>query len=258
MAWFRLPNQWSLRPAGVQLALGDFPVNIALHPDGKWAAVLHAGYGEHEIVIVELRKSRPRIVSRVSLDQTFYGLCFAPDGKTLYASGGEYEVVHAFAFDKGYLSNHRKIAVASVKNKFVVSGVAVDATDRTLFAVGSWGDAVCLVPLDKPTDRRTVALEKGSYPYACLPNAKGDRLFVSLWGKASIAVIDTAAAKVVAAWKTEAHPTEMALSPDGKSLFVACSNSTKVSVLDVSHGGKPLETLRLRPLPQRAVRQYAQ
>ena len=104
----QLPNQWSLRPAGVQLALGDFPVNIALHPDGKWAAVLHAGYGEHEIVVVELRKGHPRIVSRVSLDQTFYGLCFAPDGKTLYASGGEFEVVHAFAFDKGYLSDHRE------------------------------------------------------------------------------------------------------------------------------------------------------
>ena len=39
----QLPNQWSLRPAGTHLALGDFPVNIALHPDGKWAAILHAG-----------------------------------------------------------------------------------------------------------------------------------------------------------------------------------------------------------------------
>ena len=29
----QLPNQWSLRPAGKQLALGDFPVNIALHPE---------------------------------------------------------------------------------------------------------------------------------------------------------------------------------------------------------------------------------
>ena len=27
-----LPNQWSLRPAGRQIELGDFPVNIALHP----------------------------------------------------------------------------------------------------------------------------------------------------------------------------------------------------------------------------------
>src|SRR6266404_2013558 len=44
-----LHNQWSLKPAGKQLELGDFPVNSALHPSGKWLAVLHAGHGEHEI-----------------------------------------------------------------------------------------------------------------------------------------------------------------------------------------------------------------
>ena len=166
-------------------------------PSGKWAAVLHAGYSEHEIVVVELRNDKPRIVSRVSLDQTFYGICFAPDGKTLFASGGEFEVVHAFAFDKGLLSDHREIPVAPVADKFVVAGVAVDAAGRTLFAAGAWGDAVAIVPLDDPNNRRTVALDKGSYPYACLPDPKGGRLFVSLWGKAGVAVIDPAAAKVV-------------------------------------------------------------
>ncbi len=55
----RLPNGWSLRPAGKQVALGDFPVNVALHPDGKWAAVLHAGFGEHEIVVVGLGGDKP-------------------------------------------------------------------------------------------------------------------------------------------------------------------------------------------------------
>jgi len=122
----QLPNGWSLRPAGKHLALGDFPVNIALHPGGQWAAVLHAGYGEHEIVVVELRRDKPRVASRVSLNQTFYGICFAPDGKTLYASGGEFAVVHAFAFEQGLLSDHREIPVAAATgDKFVTAGVAV-------------------------------------------------------------------------------------------------------------------------------------
>src|SRR2546429_8939095 len=85
-----LPNQWSLRPAGRQLALGDFPVNSALHPSGQYLAVLHAGYGEHEVVVVDLKREKQRVVSRVTLEQTFLGLCFSPDGKTLYASGGEF------------------------------------------------------------------------------------------------------------------------------------------------------------------------
>ena len=40
-----LPNQWSLRPVGKQLPVGDFPINVALHPGGRFAAVLHGGYG---------------------------------------------------------------------------------------------------------------------------------------------------------------------------------------------------------------------
>ena len=69
-----LPNQWSLHPAGKQVPLGDFPVNLALHPGGRWLAVLHAGYGEHEVHVVELGKQKARVVSRVALDQTFLGL----------------------------------------------------------------------------------------------------------------------------------------------------------------------------------------
>src|SRR5262245_36327525 len=40
-----LPNQWSLRPVGRQVVLGDFPINIAMHPGNRFAAVLHSGYG---------------------------------------------------------------------------------------------------------------------------------------------------------------------------------------------------------------------
>src|SRR4051812_19674832 len=64
-----LPNQWSLRPAGKQVALGDFPVNLALHPDGHSLAVLHAGYGTHEVVLVDLTSGREKVTCRVPLPQ---------------------------------------------------------------------------------------------------------------------------------------------------------------------------------------------
>ena len=38
-----LPNLWSLQPAGTQVDVADFPVNIAVHPEGKFAAILHNG-----------------------------------------------------------------------------------------------------------------------------------------------------------------------------------------------------------------------
>src|SRR5262245_54582582 len=164
----QLPNQWSLRPAGRQLELGDFPVNLALHPSGRWLAALHAGYGEHEVIIVTLHPKRQKIVCRVPIEQAFYGLCFSPDGKALYASGGELEVVHVFDFADGLLAGHKEIAVEAINDRFVCGGIAVDPTGNTLYAAGPWGDKLSIVPLKKPTERTSITFDQGSYPYACL------------------------------------------------------------------------------------------
>ena len=86
----QLPNQWRLRPAGTQLELDNFPVNIAIHPDGRFLAVLHCGYRDHDVVIVGLEGSRPHVVSQATVEQAFYGLAFTPDGRRLFVSGGEY------------------------------------------------------------------------------------------------------------------------------------------------------------------------
>src|SRR5207248_7300849 len=102
----QLPNQWKLKPAGSHLELGDLPVNVQLHPTGQFAAVLHCGYKEHEVVVLDLNPARRKIISRAVVDQAFYGLAFSPDGKQVYASGGEFDTVHVRDFDKGFLHNH--------------------------------------------------------------------------------------------------------------------------------------------------------
>jgi sugar lactone lactonase YvrE len=239
-----------LRPVGKQLVLGDFPVNLALHPGGRWLAVLHAGYGEHEVIIVDLQ--REKIATRVAIPQTFYGLCFSPDGRTLFASGGEFEVVHAYDFEDGFLFRHRALAVAKETEKFIPAGLAVSPDGKSLFAAGTWGDAVCVVPLEAPEKRQAITLEKGSHPYACSVDPVGKRLFVSLWNRAAVGVIDLGEDRLVGTWPTEKHPTEMALSSDGKTLFVACANSTKVTVIDAG-SGKPLETISSALYPNAPV-----
>jgi sugar lactone lactonase YvrE len=243
-----LPNQWSLRPAGRQLELGDFPVNMALHPNRRWLAVLHAGYSRHEIIVVDTHSHPLRISSQVTLPQTFYGICFSPDGKHLYASGGEFEVIHSFEFDKGLLAHQEKIPVAEEKDTLIPAGLAVSANGDTLFAAGTWGGSVVRVPIAQPDKRVTISLGKDSYPYACRPESSGRRLYVSLWAKAAVAVIDLQKNETTALWPTALHPTEMVLSPDGKRLFVACSNSTSVCVLD-TETGKTRETITCAIFP---------
>ena len=132
-----LSNQWSLKPAGTQVALGDFPVNIAVHPKAPYAAILHAGYGEHEIVIVDLKAAK--IVSRVVLPQCFYGICFDPQGKRIFASGGEHEVVHQFTFSEGYLSEHVELSAADQNKKGAIAGISCSPDGKN-----------CLSPMPGP------------------------------------------------------------------------------------------------------------
>lgn len=244
-----LPNGWSLKPTGRQTALGDFPVNIALHPSGQYLAVLHAGYGDHEIVILDAKSAKK--LSRVIIDQTFYGLTFSPDGKRLFASGGEFEIVHAYDFEEGLLSKHQKIEIAKITDKFMPSGLTINKDGSKLFVAGLLGDQLATVSLSNTKEKQMVHLGEASFPYGVLLSPDQKRLYVSKWGKSEVAIIDVAANKVIDTLQTVDHPTEMAITPDGKRLFVACANSTQVTVHDLEVK-KPLETLSaaLYPLPK--------
>jgi YVTN family beta-propeller protein len=242
-----LPTQWSLQPAGKQLRLGDFPVNIAMHPSEAFAAVLHAGYGEHEIQVVDLKSFR--VVSSVSLPETFYGLHFAPKGNYLYASGASYELIHRFRFEKGYLLEPARLYLGEEKrDKLIPAGISSTADGATLFVACAWGHKLAILPWDG-SKREFIDLEADSYPYASLLSADGLRLYVSLWGGSGVAVLNLESKKVEAEWPTPSHPTEMALSPDGSLLYVACANSTSVAEIDVQRG-KTLEVLHTALYPQ--------
>ena len=233
----RLPNSWSLKPAGKQIELGDFPISIALHPGGRWAAVLHAGYGDHEIIVVDLTAKKERVKSRIVIEQTFGGLAFVGNGDILHVGGGEFDVVHSFDFADGFLSKQRTLKVADTK--FIPGALAADGA--MLYIPGVFGHAVAIIGPVK-NDRVLVPLGKDSYPFACLVDPAQQRLYVSLWNKAAVAVVDLKTSKVVQTITTEKHPTEMVFGPDRKTLFVARSNSTRVSVIDVKEG-KGLETI---------------
>jgi hypothetical protein len=69
-----------------------------------------------------------------------------------------------------------------------------------------------------------------------------NRLYVSLWGKAEVAVINTSEAMVVDRWKSEEHPNELRLARKGKVLYCANANRNTVSVFD-TEAGKAVETI---------------
>ncbi|HVV72074.1 MAG TPA: beta-propeller fold lactonase family protein [Verrucomicrobiae bacterium] len=270
-----LPNQWSLSPAGKQVELGDFPVNIAVHPSGRFAAVLHSGYSGHDIRVVDITSAK--VVSKTPVKESFYGLEFTHDGTRLFCSGAGDEVVHAFDFQDGMLSGHREIRLRPAKERGVPAGLTLDKSARHLFVANVWAHRVTRVELGpkpqvaeilfgpdtasvdsaptKPSaDFDTAAAEKraeaalygitpaDTYPYTCKLDEANNRLYVSLWGQAEVAVIDLKTSHVLARWPTEEHPCEMALTGTGKRLFVANASRNTVTVFDTT-AGKATETI---------------
>lgn len=270
-----LPNLWSLRPVGKQVPLGDFPVNVAVHPNGRLAAVLHCGHGQHEIAIVDLPNAK--VISRVALDEAFYGLAFSPDASRLYCSGAGDETIHSFAFKDGFLSDHRQLPLRDAAQRGIPGGLSIRgdgqrlwvanvlghslsemdlATEKKAFEIslreGATNPAVALAkPPSDPdlaagTKRDEAKLDAVSpndpFPYTCVTDDRRQRLYVSLWALARVAVFDLQSRRVIATWATEEHPNEMLLHPSGKVLFVANANRNTVSVLD-AESGRVLETL---------------
>lgn len=255
-----LPNQWSLRPVGRQLIVGDFPVNVALHPAGQYAAVLHCGYSQHEVRILDVRTAQP--VSQVALEEAFYGLTWSPDGGQLYCSGASLEVVHVFTFSRGYLSDRRELRVREARAMGVPIGVATSADGHALYVAEGWGQRVTKLDVRRGTHRWSYSLgspqgeartdpeaerllpsanPEASFPYACVPDESRGRLYVSLWARSAVLVLDAETGAEITRWPVGPHPNELVLSADGR-LFVAEANLNTVSVLDVS-SGRILETL---------------
>ena len=269
----RLPNQWSLRPVGGQVEVGDFPVNMVVSSDGKFAVILHAGYGQHELTAVDL--SAGKVTSRASLNESFYGLAFSRDGKRVFSSGASGEEVFSFDFNNGLLSKSNSIPLRNSRQSGVPAGVAVSDDGKKLFVANLWGHSVSCVRLDTgsvrdipllvgsvlPTtsspgaeDDDTAAATKRAraarlaenvdavFPYACVIDARRNRLYVSEWSRAKVAVVDLKSGQVVSHWSTGEHPCEIVLRRDGKFLFVANANDNTVSVIDVATG-RTVETI---------------
>jgi YVTN family beta-propeller protein len=280
-----LPNQWSLRPVGKQTVVGDFPVAIALHPDGDTAVVLHCGHGPHELAVIDT-KTRG-VLSRTRVDEAFQGIAFSPRGDRLYVSGGGAETILIFRFENRSLIPAGSLAIRDAAVRGIPCGMAVSSDGRTLYVANVWGHSVSRIRLadvgggaatsgtpdvadlllsdkapapapakpattDDPsiTKRADALLERviadAPHPWTCILDEPRDRLYVSLWAQAAVAVIDTRTWNTVGRIEVEEHPNEMILSPDGRRLFVANANRNSVSVIDLAQdlaAAKVTETL---------------
>jgi DNA-binding beta-propeller fold protein YncE len=259
-----LPNGWRLDPAGTQVPLGDFPISMAENPKAPVLAVLHAGYGEHEVLTLDTGSDE--VLARIPVPETFGGLAWSPDGSRLFVGGGFDDLIYRFDHKDGLLSNRSTIAFhggdpggekpgddeplvraerGSRQAEGTVAGLTLSDDGKTLWVANAFAHDLAKFDAETGKSLGEVDLGDDTYPYAvALDEARG-RAYVSLWGASRVAVVEIDSMKVAARWETGPHPNEMLIPPDGRVLYVANANRNTVTVHDLGPGadGRALEVI---------------
>ena len=95
----KLPTGRTLDPAGIAWPVGSMPLAMTLSPSGREIVVLLNGWREQGVQVVD--RASGRILQAIPQAAAFLGLAFSPDGRALYTSGGNQDVVYRYAWADG-------------------------------------------------------------------------------------------------------------------------------------------------------------
>jgi DNA-binding beta-propeller fold protein YncE len=235
-----LPNGWRIAPAGQHLDVGDLPLAMALHPDGRHLVITNNGWSKPSLRVVDL--ARRQVVQILKLEQAWLGLVWHPDGRRLFCSGAADNTVHELAWQGERLAPLREISLGpkqetvhdELVNAGFVGGLALSPDGRTLYAALVYGRAA--VAVDLASGRVTARAELPAEAYAVLAAPDGSAVYVSVWGAARVAVLDPLTLRPLRNLPVGEHPNALALSGDATRLFVACANTNTVAVVDLATG----------------------
>ena len=270
-----LPNGQTIVPAGSQVEVNDRPLGVAVSPDGTQAAVATASnFAPRALHIVDL--ATQTVAQTIPIGNSFVGVAYSPDGKTLYVGGGADNDVKVFTRGAGGVwSQAPHIAIASSSP----SGLSLSPAGDKLYVALNRRNALGIVDTNT---RATVQVPTGAFPYAALATRDGRKVYVSNWAgrlpqagdatdgsnpvvvdpatgianNGTVSVYDTAAQAVAKTIEVGLHPSALALSPDGSRLYVANANSDSISVVDTARDAvestidvRPSKTARLGSAP---------
>jgi len=244
----QLPNQWKLTPAGNDhLPLGDLPLQIVLSANKQRMAVTNNGVGAQKIQLFGISDEKVTQLSEISIPKAWYGLAFSSDGKRLYASGGNDNLIAIFSTEKDQLRADTviKLGLPWPKGKICPAGLALDEPNQRLFTVTKEDSALYVINLKGSVEKR---IPLPSEPYSVLVSAKKNEVYVTLWGMKGILVFDRNNFTKKAEIAVGDHPNEMILNKAENLLFVANAQDNSVSVINLSTR-KTLEVLNAALYP---------
>jgi DNA-binding beta-propeller fold protein YncE len=182
--------QQELNPglAGFPNYAADEAVRSQLSPDGSTLAIITSGYNELSVLnsamngtvtvdktqyifiynVAGNNKAKPVLQQVIQQANAHVGLVFSPDGKTLYATGGEDDAVYVYTSAGGAWSQSAKIALGHNNVGLGLgvgtnaSGLGISADGKTLVVANNYNDSISVID----TATNTVRFEHDLRPFA--------------------------------------------------------------------------------------------
>jgi DNA-binding beta-propeller fold protein YncE len=235
------PNERTLLPTGVWLDpagrffdVGNMPLGMTLSPGGDYIILSLNGWREQGVQVVE--RATGRVRQTLTQPGAFLGLVFSPDGRTLYASGGNEDAVFRYSWRDGRATLVDTLALAQKDPKKdgaqYPAGLAVSRDGRRLYVAENIADTLAVV--DVGSKRVLQRLKTDHYPYNVVV-AADNKVYVSAWGGNSLSIFHVKADGLLAdAGKVIVgrHPSAIVANRDGSRLFVASASADCIAVVD--------------------------
>jgi DNA-binding beta-propeller fold protein YncE len=230
----RLPTGRTLDPAGVSYDLGSMPLAMALSPEKDRVVALLDGWREQGIQIVD--RASGKVLQKIPLPAVFLGVVFSPDGRSLYVSGGNQDVIYRFDWrERAAVLVDSIVLGLKPKGKAGTrypAGIALSPDGRTLYAAENLGDSLAVVDLAQGRVVERLGMER--YPYGVVVAPDGT-VYASAWGGWTVSVFSPNANGTLGEGfriRVGRHPSALALNTSGSRLFVISGSTDKIIVLD--------------------------
>ena len=231
----RLPTGARLDPAAPLHDVGPMPLAMASAPQPDRVVLLLNGWRDEGLQVVE--RATGRVLQTVRLPAVFLGLAFAPDGHSLYVSGGNGDVV--YRFDWNGLATLRDSIVLEPRTtprpagRRYPAGLAVSEDGGTLYVAENLADSLAVVDVGSGRVRQRVAT--GHLPYGVVATTAG-RVYVSNWGGGALSVYAPAEGglRPDGVIPVGRHPSALLLNARQNRLFVALASMDRVAAVDLA------------------------
>jgi YVTN family beta-propeller protein len=262
-----IPSTQILRIAGRRLEFKGRPVDLALSPDGKTIFVKNM---KNLLVVNATSWTLLQTLDYPGSGASLHGIAVSRDGSHVYVTGSGNELYEWRIASNGVVSFSRTISLPPGSDP---CGLALSVDGTKAYVCLSIKNTLSVVNLANGTISQQIKV--GIAPWNVVLSPDGTTAYVSDWGGRfpleSDLTANSAGTKVVvdgrgvassgavsfvnlatgiesAQLPTGLHPSDLVLSHDGRTLFVANANSDTVTAIDTPTR-TVRETILVRPDP---------